>query len=564
MKETVANFEIRSKDLASRIGKLETPHGEIETPTILPVINPDRMIVEPRKIQEIGAQALITNAYILKKNHLHQVVTEGLHNFLDFSGPIMTDSGAYQLMRYGEVQTNNEEILELQERINTDIGVILDTPTDSEDESEVNKAVEKTVKRLKESEEFVQDKETLYTGPLQGWRYPEIFKRCLEEQKDLDYDIHALGSIVPTMEQYNYSQLVEPLRLIKENLPEDRPIHLFGAGHPMLLPFLVAMGSDLFDSAAYSLYAQDGRYITPTGTKRIDNMHYLPCECPVCSSNTPGELEKGQLAEHNLHVTYKEMKKIKQAIREGTLFELLERKARAHPALKRLMDEITNDTRTIDSRDPIVKKHLFQLSNYSKKRSDYKRAIERSKSIPGESSKVENYGEVPDRILQCYPFSQTGTEAPESNSTDLEKVKGASLYWLGKDIIPEDVKIEKSRNTGRIRRIKHQGDLFAVVRSNDFMLLLHKAALNLHRETEYPEHRIVMNQEAEEFVKKGKSVFNKFVEDLDPKLKPGEPVIMVNEEDELLAAGETYLSSLEIKDFQRGEAAENRWSKAKD
>lgn len=557
----MTHFEIKDKDLAARIGKLTTKHGEIETPSILPVINPSKRTLTTKEIQETGAQALITNAYLLKKNHLHEVLTQGLHEFLDFPGPIMTDSGAYQLMEYGEIALTNKEVLKFQEKINTDIGVILDTPTSSEKKEDVEKAVSETIKKVKESETHVKDKETLYVGPLQGWNYPEQFKKCLKTVRDLDYDIHAIGSVVPLMKRYGYPELFEPMSLAKKHLPEDRPIHLFGAGHPLILPFAVAMGMDIFDSAAYSLYAQDERYMTPTGTKKLKDLQYLPCNCPVCANNSPEELKKNtkKLAKHNLYVTFREMKRIKQAIKERTLFELLETKSRAHPSLKKLMDKISNDMETMKKRDPITKKHLFKVSKYSEKRPDYKRAIKKTQEIQGKKIKTTEFGEVPEKILECYPFSHTGEENPENNSTDLEKVKGASEYWLGEDIIPENVKIKKSPRTGKIREVHKDKELFIVLRSRDFMTLLHEAAKELHKKTKYPYHRIVMDEEAEKFVKEGGSVFNKFVKELDPNLKAGEPVIMVNQSDELLAAGETYLTSDEIKDFNKGEAAKNRW-----
>ncbi len=571
----MTNFEIKSKDLGGRIGKLQTKQGEIETPTVLPVINPNKRTLEPAEIKETGAQALITNAYILKKDHLHEVMTKGIHNFLNFHGPIMTDSGAYQLMRYGEVETTNKEILEFQEKINTDIGVILDIPTQSKDREEIQRTVEKTIKRSEETQEQIKNKETLYVGPLQGWREPELFRECVKKQSKLNFDIHALGSIVPTMEKYKYSKLIEPLRIIKEEAPENRPIHLFGAGHPMLFPFLVAMGADLLDSAAYSLYADDGRYLTSRGTKKVKEMEYLPCNCPVCTENELKEIQenKQKLAKHNLHVTFKEIRKIKQSIREGTLYELMETRSRAHPSLKKLMDTLTSDMRTIEKRDPITKKHLFIVSEYSEKRPDYKRAIKKSKQLTQEgkleTTKIPGFGEVPRALLECYPYSHIGEETlkeektPKTIVSDLKKLKIASKYWLGIDIIPEDVEIKKSPKTGRIRKLVKEGELYLVVRPSDHMFLLHGAAKKLHEETEYPEQRISMKDEAVEFVEKGKTVFNKFVEEVDPDLRPGEPVLIVDKNDKLLASGETYLCSKEIKELEKGEAAKNRWHKEK-
>src|SRR3989338_675940 len=96
-------FELKDRDLAARICRLKTKHGEIETPTILPVINPNRVLISPREMQKIGAQGVITNAYILWKDFYQDALDRGIHNLLDFQGPVMTDSGAFQLMEYGDI-----------------------------------------------------------------------------------------------------------------------------------------------------------------------------------------------------------------------------------------------------------------------------------------------------------------------------------------------------------------------------------------------------------------------------------------------------------------------------
>jgi 7-cyano-7-deazaguanine tRNA-ribosyltransferase len=124
------SFEIKERDLLARIGRLKTKSGTVETPLLFPVINPSIQPIPPRKIQEVFAcEALITNAYILKKRFQNELVEKGLHKFLDFNGTIMTDSGAYQILRYGDIETTPKEIVQYQEKINTDIATILDYPT---------------------------------------------------------------------------------------------------------------------------------------------------------------------------------------------------------------------------------------------------------------------------------------------------------------------------------------------------------------------------------------------------------------------------------------------------
>ena len=99
------SFEIIDRDLLARIGKLETKSGIVETPLLFPVINPGIRPISPKILEvEFGCRALITNAYIINKNFKESAVQKGLHEFLDFSGSIMTDSGAYQLLIYKDMK----------------------------------------------------------------------------------------------------------------------------------------------------------------------------------------------------------------------------------------------------------------------------------------------------------------------------------------------------------------------------------------------------------------------------------------------------------------------------
>ena len=124
------SFEIKQKDLLGRIGKLKTKSVTVETPLLCPVVNPSIQLVTPKKLEEtFGFEAIIANAYILKKRYQNKPVDEGLHKFLDYYGAIMTDSGAYQILIYGEVEVSQEEIVAYQEDIGSDIATMLDIPT---------------------------------------------------------------------------------------------------------------------------------------------------------------------------------------------------------------------------------------------------------------------------------------------------------------------------------------------------------------------------------------------------------------------------------------------------
>jgi 7-cyano-7-deazaguanine tRNA-ribosyltransferase len=344
------SFEIREKDLLGRIGRLKTKTGTIETPLLLPVVNPAVQPISPQQIRrEFGFEALIANAYILKQRFQDEPVREGLHKFLNFDGAIMTDSGAYQILVYGDVKTNPEEIIAYQERIDTDIATILDIPTGWKvTEKHAARTVKETLKRASRLFKTKSRDDILWVGPVQGGRYLNLVAKSAREMSKLPFSIHALGSPTEVMERYRFDVLTDMIMTAKMNLPSDRPLHLFGAGHPFMFAFAVALGCDLFDSAAYALYAREYRYMTENGTHRLNELEYFPCACPRCSRSTPKkvlEFERQQklsfLAEHNLYICSAEMRRVKQAVEDGRLWELVETRAHAHPALLQALKKLS-------------------------------------------------------------------------------------------------------------------------------------------------------------------------------------------------------------------------------
>ncbi|MCW4007020.1 MAG: tRNA guanosine(15) transglycosylase TgtA [Candidatus Bathyarchaeota archaeon] len=358
------SFEVKDKDLLGRIGKLKTKSGTVETPLLFPVINPSVQLVSPRRLkEEFGFEAVITNAYILRKRFQDQPVKEGLHGFLDFDGAIMTDSGAYQILVYGNVEVNQAQIVEYQEGIGSDIATILDIPTGWHVPKEkAQQTVAETLRRAKDFFKLKKRDDTLWVGPIQGGKHLDLVAKSAVDMGKLPFPIHALGSPTEVMESYRYDVLVDMILTAKMNMPLERPLHLFGAGHPHMLALAVAMGCDLFDSAAYALYARENRYMTENGTWRLNEMDYFPCQCPKCATATPKEVwnmpkkeKEVFLAEHNLHVCVAELKRIKQAIKEGRLWEHVEMRAHAHPALLTALKKVKNYEDFIEEHSPTVK-----------------------------------------------------------------------------------------------------------------------------------------------------------------------------------------------------------------
>ncbi|MCK4443177.1 MAG: tRNA guanosine(15) transglycosylase TgtA, partial [Thermoplasmata archaeon] len=361
-------FELKSRDGLGRIGLLRTRHGTVETPTLLPVINPNQITIAPNVMEgKFGTSIIITNSYIIRKSEKlrEKALSKGLHSLLDFDGPIMTDSGTFQFHVYGDVSVTNEEIVAFQRDIGTDIGSILDIFSEPySPKRKARTAVEETLRRAQEAVGI--KKKMFLAGGIQGSTHLDLREECASRMSEIPIDVNAIGGVVPLMENYRFSDLVDVVLSAKKGLSPNKPVHLYGAGHPMIFALATLMGCDMFDSSSYAKYAKDGRMMFFDGTRRAEDLVHQICHCPVCSSLTPEELSQDELAiaEHNLHASYNELRTIKQAIHEGSLWELVERRCSLHPdmlsALRKLRDYIDYTERF----EPISKKSSYYYTSY--------------------------------------------------------------------------------------------------------------------------------------------------------------------------------------------------------
>ncbi len=387
-------FELTEVDAGGRIGGLKVPRAgvTVETPTLLPVINPNLITISPRRLaEEFGAEMLITNSYIIHNSEdlRERALEVGLHEMLEFPGAIMTDSGSFQLSEYGEITVTTEEILTFQHEIGSDIGTPVDIPTPPDVPRERAREELETTKARLELAETVDTGEMLVNAPVQGSTYPDLREEAAEHADGTGLDVFPVGAVVPLMNDYRYADMVDVAAGAKRGLGADAPVHLFGAGHPMMFALAVAMGCDLFDSAAYALYARDDRYLTVRGTRHLEDLEYLPCSCPVCTEYTPDELRdlgdekrEAELAAHNLHVSFEEIRRIKQAIRAGNLLELVEQRARAHPAMLDGYRALLDHADQLEATDPVSKGSFFYTSVESARRPEVLRHHRRLERLP--------------------------------------------------------------------------------------------------------------------------------------------------------------------------------------
>ena len=349
-------FELIRRDGLARLGKLETRHGTLSTPALLPVVNPNRPTIPPREMRErFRVDAVITNAYILRRGEWKEkALSDGVHRVLDFDGIVMTDSGAFQSHVYGGVEVSNREIVEFQRDIRSDIGTVLDLfsePHHTRDRAEAD--VNETLKRTEEAAAVKGD--MLLAGAVQGSLFPEVRERSAAGLSPLAVDVSAIGGVVPLLEAYRFLDLVRVIIAAKKGLTPARPVHLFGAGHPIVFALAALLGCDLFDSASYAKYAADGRLLFADGTRHVEELHELPCECPTCSSTTADDMRKSETlrAEHNLHACLGEMRRVRAAIAHGDLWELAERRCRAHPALLDALRELRHHVEFLERTEPV-------------------------------------------------------------------------------------------------------------------------------------------------------------------------------------------------------------------
>jgi len=355
------SFEVRYSDLAGRIGKLETAHGILETPAFIPVVHPVRQTISPQFLKNLGFNGLITNAYTTLKYYGDDARTRGIHDILNYDGVIMTDSGGYQILEYGAIKAEPGVISQFERDIGSDISVPLDKPTGyglkyqkAKDHVEETLANAKdtlegrNVGRKDSAQGYDNHNNTIWVGPVQGGEHLDLVRYCANALDKMGFPVLAIGSPVEVMEAYEFSILAQMITAVKRTVP-TKPIHLFGAGHPLTIPLAVSLGCDMFDSASYMLYAKDDRYMHANGTLKLQDLSYLTCQCPVCCTHTIKELRQmsrvdrtEEIAKHNLYVLKAEVGTVKQAIVDGRLWEYVMLKARAHPKLMKAMDLFKN------------------------------------------------------------------------------------------------------------------------------------------------------------------------------------------------------------------------------
>ena len=566
-------FEINKRDGLARLGKIKTKHGVLDTPTLLPVVNPKILTLSMEELRECGAQGLITNSYIIYKNLELKKIAEkkGVHGLLNWDGPIMTDSGTFQSHVYGEIDMQPEEILNFQKKIEVDIGTVLDVFCEPETRfEEAKKELEETQQRIEESD---KNKDSIYlAAPIQGGRHLDLRLKAAQMASETNADLFPIGGVVPLMEKNNFKMLAEVIIASKKGLDISKPVHLFGCGHPMLFALATFLGCDLFDSSSYAKFASRDSLMFTWGTRNLEELEEFPSEfsaAPGITINELKEMEKKKrqkiIAKHNLIVSFTEIRRVKQAIHDGLLWELVENRLRTSPALMKVFPILKKEISWISQFEPAYRyKTPIKTGNESDARPIFSNLTNSFKS----GDMVHPYfGKVPNHLSETYPFHpgllQNDIEGWKMQDWSVDRVQTILDYQfgegIGKILTSGKTELVVSRKTKRLRNLLLNGEHVASLSHRRGMFILQKKGAELlHQASKSPKFRVIVDAETAEFNRKGKSVFCKFIEDIDSDLKCMDECIVVTPDDQLIAFGKLIVSPKELQLGQQGMAVRVR------
>lgn len=344
----------RDPQCAARLGVLNTPHGKIDTPCFMPVGTQGTVkTFTPDELRDLGAQIILGNTYHLNLRPGTAIIEKagGLHRFMGWEGPILTDSGGYQIFSLAKLRKLSDEGVEFQSHIDgvscflgpreamqiqaalgADIAMVLDEcpPWPCERESAC-KSVERTLLWAARCREYGANQQIF--GIVQGSTYADLRERCAKEIVKVGFDGYALGGVsVGEPEEL----MLQQVDWTVPHLPEDKPRYAMGLGTPAQILEMVARGVDLFDCAMPTRIGRNGTAITRRGSTSArvaawkDDLGPIEggCECYTCRRftrayvrhlfNTKEILGLRLLSIHNLHVYLSVMREARQRIAEGT------------------------------------------------------------------------------------------------------------------------------------------------------------------------------------------------------------------------------------------------------
>ncbi|WP_274521799.1 tRNA guanosine(34) transglycosylase Tgt [Halorhodospira halochloris] len=352
-----AIFELLANDGAARLGRVRLPSGTIETPAFMPVGTYGTVKgLTPEEVSGLGAEVILANTFHLWLRPGTEIIRQhgGLHSFMGWSGPILTDSGGFQVYSLGKLRRVSEagvefrspvdgakvfmgpeESLAVQRELGSDIVMIFDEcPAYPAQWDEVKRSMELSLRWAQRSRDAHGESAAALFGIVQGGVYPQLRSASLAGLLDIGFDGYAIGGLSvgePSAERDAVLEHLEP------QLPAKQPRYLMGVGKPEDLVECVRRGIDMFDCVMPTRNARNGFLFTSQGLLRLRNSRYRQdtravdpaCDCYTCRHFSRAYLSHLQRCNemlgsrlatlHNLRYYQTLMAGLRAAIREGRL-----------------------------------------------------------------------------------------------------------------------------------------------------------------------------------------------------------------------------------------------------
>lgn len=351
------------KQTGARYGILHTPHGDVETPMFMPVGTLATVKgISPEELYAMKSQVILSNTYHLWLRPGEDIIAKagGLHQFMNYKGPMLTDSGGFQVFSLGKTRKIEEEgvyfksildgsnlflspekAIDIQNKLGADMIMSLDecAPYPCTHEYMKN-SVERTIRWAKRGKEAHKntDKQALF-GIVQGGAFEDLREQCAKALVEMDFPGYSIGGTsVGEPKDVMYKMVEDAIKW----LPEDKPRYLMGVGNPIDLIECAMRGIDMFDCVLPTRVARHGALMTSHGRININNEKYKEdftplddrCDCYTCKNYTKAYLRhlhktdelfgKRLLSIHNVRFLLKLAEDIRQAIREDRLADFKE------------------------------------------------------------------------------------------------------------------------------------------------------------------------------------------------------------------------------------------------
>lgn len=347
------NLLKKDKSLNARLGKILTPHGEVNTPVFMPAGTQATVkALVPERIKESGAEIVLSNTYHLYLRPGHEIIRDlgGLHKFMNWEHPILTDSGGFQVYSLKTLREITDEgvmfqshidgskhfispeiAIEIQEALGSDIMMCFDECTPYPvDFDYAEKSLNLTIRWARRCKNSKKNSNQALFGIVQGGVYPELRKRGVEETVEIGFDGYALGGLSVGEPKSAMQKIVEGITPL---LPEDKPRYLMGVGTPEDIVECVGHGVDMFDCVMPTRNARNGMLFTNDGKVVIKNARYRNddspldslCDCYTCKNYSRAYLRHLFIAKeilgvilntiHNVRYYMNLMEKIREAIK---------------------------------------------------------------------------------------------------------------------------------------------------------------------------------------------------------------------------------------------------------